>query len=339
VTGDLAAQFEWFAEQEVGASRSRLYRWLAQQTARDPELLALVENRRPGQRAPNLLFGAVHMLLLRGVDDPLADFYPTVRPDAEPEHDPFPQFRSFCLTHGMEIRRIVRTKLVQTNEVGRCTAILPVFGLEELRKSAVSLVEVGASAGLNLRFDRYRYEYDDGQRFGPAHGVVLPCAVVGPHAPPVPGAPPVIQGRVGIDLAPVRASDPEQALWLKALVWPDEADRMQRLEGALEIAARDHPDLRRGDALGMLPTLLPTLSAATVPVVVHTFTLFSFSEEERAALDAILADVGREVWRIGAEWYETERPELILTRYRKGFTDKRTLAYVDPHGAWIEWIV
>jgi hypothetical protein len=337
VTGEVVAQFVQFAEQECRGS-SRLYEWLAQHVAADPALLSLADGRRAGQRAPNLLFGAVHMLLLKGVDDPLADFYPTVRPGADPDGDPFPLFRAFCRAHTAEIRRLVRTKLGQTNEVGRCTALLPVYGLPELRRGKLTLVEVGASAGLNLRFDRYRYEYDDGQRFGPAGGVVLPCEVHGSFAPPVPKAPPRIEGRIGIDLNPLRASDPEHALWLRALVWPDEVDRMERLEGALAIAARDKADVRRGDALDLLPGLLPTLSADAIPVIVHTFTLFSFTPEQRAGLDAILTGAGRVIWRVAAESLKGDHPELTLTRYAKGYSETRTLSHVDPHGAWIEWL-
>lgn len=66
---DIAASFRWNAEHVLGDS-SLLYQKLAYRVADDADLLALAARAQPHQPPMNLLFGAVHYLLLRATDDP-----------------------------------------------------------------------------------------------------------------------------------------------------------------------------------------------------------------------------------------------------------------------------
>src|SRR4051794_3279610 len=99
----LAAVFERFAEFEC-AGHSRLYERLARGVAADAELLALAARARPGQPVPNLLFAAVHHLLLGGAAGDLSRFYPST--GGADDGDPVPAFRAFCRAHLQAIARL-----------------------------------------------------------------------------------------------------------------------------------------------------------------------------------------------------------------------------------------
>ena len=96
-------------------------------------------------------------------------------------------------------------------------------------------LDVGASAGLNLLFDRYEYVYDPGGAVGGPSPVRLECGTRG--SVPVPPSMPRVVQRCGLDRSPVDVHDAERRRWLEACVWPDQIDRFERLRAALDIAA------------------------------------------------------------------------------------------------------
>jgi hypothetical protein len=154
----LARTFHRFAELEC-LGMSALYESLCHSLAEDRDLLAIAADARPGQPVPNLFMAAVHWLLMKGAQHPLKDYYPDISPEMTAHGDPYPSFRSFCLEHSEEIVDLVSTRLVQTNVVRRCAVLLPAFAVAMGRDAGqpLSLVEIGASAGLNLLWDRYSY--------------------------------------------------------------------------------------------------------------------------------------------------------------------------------------
>ncbi|WP_251137352.1 DUF2332 family protein [Exiguobacterium sp. s150] len=82
-TSKLSQKFATFAERECRDS-SPLYESLSLHISQDDELLELCNVARDGQPVPNLLFGAVHYLLMQGYDHPLTDYYPSIVRDAKP---------------------------------------------------------------------------------------------------------------------------------------------------------------------------------------------------------------------------------------------------------------
>jgi hypothetical protein len=343
----LAQRFVRFADQECG-DYAPFYARLARGIARDPELLAIAAHTRSGQQAPNLLLAAVHDLLLRGADHALGAFYPSVAHlTAVPPGDPVPAFRSFCQDHRTALIALVSTRLVQTNEPQRCTVLLPAFAMVRHLADGMplALIEVGASAGLNLLFDRYGYDYGAGWSAGdPGSPIRFTCALRGEVRPPIPASMPLVAARVGLDLHPIHAADPEAIRWLRALVWPEHPARAALLQQVLALARREPPLLIAGDALTVLPQAIADAPADTAVCVFHTATLAHFPPEARARFRALIPELARQrdlFWLSSEGSGNSGRRGLyltILTAFQHGHLVECQLAYSHPHGAWLEWL-
>ncbi len=343
---DLATEFRWFGELESRGS-STLYERLALGVAEDEALLALAARGRPEQPAPNLLFAAVHFLLLGGARHDLAAFYPTVSEPAPGLGDPFPHFRRFCDEHGEAIAGLLRERRVQTNVVERCGLLLPAFGVIARRSGGkpLHLVEVGASAGLNLLWDRYWFDYGAGRQWGDAGSPLrVEVELRGGYEPPLPRGPIPIADRAGIDLNPVDVGDAEAVRWLRALVWPEERERMRRLDAAVALAQTDPPTMLKGDALELAGSVLAGAPRDRALCIYHSHTLNQFSSEARRRLADILAEAGaeRDLYWLSSEYHPTAdgeaRPTLTLVSFEGGEPREEVLAYCDHHGRWLEWL-
>ena len=337
----LARYYTLFASLETRQA-SPLYARLSTAVATDPELLALASHARKGQPVPNLLFAAVHFLLLKGTSHPLAAFYPSLSPTVELDADPYPYFRSFCLDFQEEIRQLLGTRLVQTNEVNRCVCLLPAFALaaSHAPEQPLSLIEIGTSAGLNLLWDRYSYDYGEGGRYGVLTSPVqLTCSLRGDHLPPLPAVLPEVVWRVGLDLRPINISDPEERLWLRALVWPENTDRAERLQQAFQLLEQNPPPILSGDALALLPTVLASVPQETTLCIFHSFTINQFPLEARTQFTQLLVEWGqkRPLFWISLESPKGATPELALTVERNNTAVKQILARCEAHGRWLQW--
>ncbi|MGD9891825.1 MAG: DUF2332 domain-containing protein [Dehalococcoidia bacterium] len=335
----LAQEFERFARQECG--ESPLYQRLAGAIARDPDLLRLAAHGDHGPK-PNLLLGAVHYVLMADARDPLAAFYPSVSVAPAPITDPVPAFRAFCLLYAKQIQELMQTRRVQTNEVARCAILLPGFALVAQRAAAPSLqlVEVGASAGLLLHWERYGYDYGDAWHVGRDREVVIPCEVRGTARPPFPDRLPSVRSRIGIDLHPIDLEDADQARWLQALVWPDQPERAGRLGRAVAVARQQPAPLIAGDATVVLPGLLSALPMAGELCLFHAHTLNQFAPDDRRRYVELLAEHSRRrsLYDLSLEYVSGDHPQMELRRFRDGaIVEQRTLARYDAHGRWVEW--
>jgi hypothetical protein len=337
----LAQRFERFARRECHVSP--LYERLSFGIAQDPELLGIAAHAQSGQPVPNLFLAAVHFLLLQDRQHPLAAFYPSLSPATPLAADPYPSFRSFCLEHRGRILELLSVRLVQTNEVRRCACLLPAFAVVAAHGHGrpLALVEIGASAGLNLLWDRYGYDYGTGRRYGdPRSPVQIACKLLSARRPPLPAEFPIIITRIGIDLNPIDVCDPDAALWLRALVWPDEVGRAGLLQQALQIAQQNPPRLLAGNALERLPEMLATIPEDQTLCVFHTHTMNQFPVEARAGLAALLTEhaVTRDLYRISIEWLGREHPRLECVAFEGSVKTESLLAHCGSHGEWLEWL-
>ncbi|WP_433391700.1 DUF2332 domain-containing protein [Micromonospora sp. KLBMP9576] len=291
---------------------SPTYERLSLAVSRDEELLALLAALPPARRQPNLLFGVVR-LLGGSVDDPAA-------------------FRDFTMANWPAVEAGLRTRATQTNEPGRCAVLLPVLAA---LPQPLALLEVGASAGLCLYPDRYAYRYGD-HAIG-AGEPVLDCAATGLTPP---DRLPEVVWRAGLDLNPLRVTEPADVAWLDALIWPEHAHRRARLRAAGTVAASDPPLLVRGDLVDDLPALAARAPAGATLVVFHTSVLYQVPVPRRVAF----ADVVR---RLPGHWISNESLDVLPhdalpqppdeALHNVLALDGRPLAWARPHGQAMTW--
>jgi len=336
----LADQFRDLATWAEGSDP--LYAHLCRHAADDPELLALAEAVPDGRQAPHLLLAAVHYRLDRTGGEPLARYYPSLT-DAprDPDADCYPAFREFCLDDADALERLLSTRRTQTNSVRRSAVLYPALARVAARVDGpLALVELGPSAGLNLCFDRYRYDYG-GRVLGAAGSPVTVESEVRSGEPPLPEQPPAIHSRVGIDLRPLDVTDPDDADWLRALVWPAHTERRELLGAALRVASESPPPLVEGDLLDDLPAVLDTIPADVPVCVFNTLVLYQVP----GSVCTALADLLRERmaqrplhWLTGApELSGGDSVTLEWVRQADGAVRRDPLADHDPHGAWLDW--
>ncbi|WP_433529319.1 DUF2332 domain-containing protein [Micromonospora sp. CA-263727] len=326
-----------------GFDSSPLYSRLLAVVADDEALLELAAQTRHGQQPTFALFGAVHYLLLRGESDPLAEYYPSVVGDRARPFDGHtgPAFTRFCEAYWGQIASIIGTRLVQTNHVQR--ALVTRVGLALLRRATsapVCVVEVGCSAGLNLRADRYAFTVEGatfGDRGSPVHlRVEVPGAALLPDLDRLPG----IAEVVGVDLDPPDLADEEDRAWLRALVWPENAHQAAQLQAALDATRADPPRVLRGNVIEVGPDVAAILPAGLPRLVVHTATRIHVPAEERPAFDAAVAAFGADGPMLHLA-LEDDRRIAPSGRPGVGLTatdaaGSRTIAVADGHLAWLE---
>lgn len=327
-----------------------LYAALCEGAAGDDELLDLLVDAAPGQWRPNLLLAAVHDLVLRHPDEPLSRLYPTVggRFDGS---DPLPLFGDFVAAHLDEVRRLIATRSTQTNEPNRCCLwqVAARVAAADIRDVPVVWVEVGASAGLNLGFDRYRFAFGD-TAFGDAESdVALACDLRGDRS--VLDVPmPSIVGRVGLDVAPVDLRDPAERRWLKACIWPEQPDRHARFDAAVAATLADPPTIVADDAVDGIADVVEGLPADVHVMIVNSWVMTYLARDRRTAFEAVVDELGRNrtITRVSAEaetvvdWVprlDVDEPQTVvgMRRWRRGERSESRVAHCHPHLRWLDW--
>lgn len=333
-----------FFADDARRTGSTLYSRISAGIGQDEELKELCARARVGQPHANMILGAVHFLLLRGNDHPLKKFYETIGGTTSAQlEDPFPAFRDFVSLNRSAVQALIESRVTNTNEVGRTALLHPGFrAIASKSASPLSLIEIGPSAGLNMIWDSYgvRYRRDNAVELSVNNSTALTidCALRGGKLPPG-GATPQVSGRVGLELNPVDLSYADDRDWLRALIWPDQTARLERLDRAIELFMSRRPEIRAGDALELLPDALAEIPANQTPCFYHTIAIYQFSREMKNALEDMLTVAGlrRPVWRLS---FEFDGALYILSeiRYSDGVREETRLASCHPHGTWLEWL-
>jgi hypothetical protein len=340
----LVAAFEAQA-QACAAAGSPLYGALLNGAAADLAAGGAVadvvadDDEEPYTSALALRFmGAVHRLVLEGRAPELAARYPTV--GGVPERsDPVPLLLATVAEHRAELRQRLPAG-VQTNEVGRSAVLVGGYARVAARCGLpLRLLEIGASAGLNLRFDHYHYDTGPGRFGDPTSPVRFQGVWEGD--PPDLSAPLQVAERRGCDRCPVDPTTEEGRITLLSYVWADQADRVARLEAAIEVARRVPASIERSDAAPWLEAHLAVPAPGTATVVAHTIVVQYLTPQGRRRVLAAIEAAGAGA-HDGAPvaWLRMEpageRAELRLTTWPGGHEE--LMASAGYHGRPIRWL-
>lgn len=308
---------------------SPLYAHLVELTAASPELMSVIQkiDHRP---PPNVYFAAIQFLLMNGASDDLAEFYESLVDTPRPFSEVGPSFTEFVLTHQAEIIRLANTRYTQTNESRRCVALMPAIMTSPFNRFHV--VDIGTSAGLNLAFDKYRYEIGD-VVWGPESPVLLQAEAKGdqPRTRPV-----EVGSRIGIDLNVVNPTDPDDRRWLDALIWPEHGERRARLRTALAVAGEVETEFVGGSVLDVLDTVLSDLPGHEPVVVMNSFALIQLDAGQREEVASIVesARAHRPVYRVSLEFIDKADDWARLEVGSE--LEMVELGTAHPHGEWID---
>lgn len=294
----LAQVYRHFGEVDA-AGTSPLYERVAVALSESDEALGAIEAAPVRKRHPTMILAALHDLALAGRAPALAAAYAAGDGDAAAAAAIDTLLHMTDSVVAVAVRRQTRT-----NETARCAVLYPAIA-EAARRvgaKAVGLVDVGVSAGLNLHVDRVGITYGNGRSLGdPSSPVQLSSSIVGDRPVPTRAMPEVV-ARVGVDLDPVDVTDPDDARWLRACLWPDQPERIARLEAELALAAAAPPLLLRGDPVEVVPDAVARVPADALPVVTTTWALSRFPLERRLRFLQRLDDAaGRAVAWVSAE--------------------------------------
>ena len=290
---------------------------------------------------PLRVMGAIHRIVLDGRAAELAAHYPSAGGRFEPERA-WRALLEVARLHGDEIRGSLGAN-VQTNEVLRSAALLGGF-LRIARETGapLRLREIGSSAGLNLVWDRYRYELGP-HRWGDPRARLLLRSEWSGAAPDL-STPVRVESRAGCDVAPIDLSDPAARRRLESFVWPEQTDRLALLRAALETVSEDPPRVDAMAAGAWLARELAEPARGEATVVFHSVVWWYIPKDEQERITREMEAAGeRASARAPLAWLRMEGSdptplgaELRLRSWPGG--EDRRLARVHWHGRAIEWL-
>ncbi len=280
---------------------------------------------------PLRLMGGVHRLVLQGRVPQLEPHYPSVGGDGD-ARAAWPAFRDALREHRQEIRQLV-ARGCQTNEVGRSAALLGGF-LEVAHRTRLPLriLEIGASAGLNLRWDRYRYESAEGG-WGDEHSPVRFVHFF--DVPPSLGRTAEVVERKGCDLEPIDPTSDDGALSLRSFIWSDQLGRLSRLDGAIEVARAMPLDVERMDAATFLERELDEPWPDMATVVYHSVFVQYLTEGSRRRITAAIDRAVSRATPDAPVYHLRMEPDAATFEVKLG---DELLATSKPHGTGVRWM-
>ena len=286
---------------------------------------------------PLRFMGGLHALARSGKDEELTALF-TGRVPAD---EAAPALERAMAAHGAALLPWLDGP-PQTNEPGRSAALM--LGLMEIAQRhgpRIEVLEIGSSAGLNLLIGRYAFDLG-GVRVGAAGApVVLAPEWTGPAPEQV--AVEVVSAR-GCDVAPMDATDPAVEARLSAYVWPEQPERMDRLQAAIGMVREHGVQLERADAADWLEARLAEPQAAGVTRVLMHSVVWQYLPEDsaRRVRAAMLAAGERATPERPLGWVMMEpnravAHQVIRVMSWPGHAEPEVLGVSHAHAAWIRY--
>lgn len=303
----------------------------------------LLADVRPGRgdAAALRFLAALHRLVLDRHAPALALHYPSVggTPDLRQIGD---VMVATVADHADTLPALV-AQPCQTNEVGRAAGL--VVGMLDVAARTglpLSLREVGSSAGLHLRLDRFGYAVPNGDggvhRLGPSDAELV---FRDRYRAPLPGDPRslfAVADRRGCDLHPIDPTTPDGRAQLSASVWCDQTERFARLGAALRTAQRVPAVIDAASAAPWVGDQLAERTPGAVTVVFHSVVQEYLDRGERAALFTAIEQAGATatadapVAHVRLEPVSTLRHHGVHVRLWPHAPEERLLATCGAHG-------
>lgn len=254
------------------------------------------------------LAGAAHAAVLTGRDPVLAALYPARDPNWRMS-EVWPAVQALFARDHDWVRSFIGSA-PQTNETRRSIVLLACFlHIAQTWRGPIDMLELGASAGLNLHWDKFAYRLK-GWSWGADSPVIVDTDWHGP-SPPL-SAHVHIRRRAACDLNPLDINDEEQRLRLKSYIWPDQPDRLARFEGAVTLARANNVRVERADAAEWIATQLAARADDAATVIYHSvFLQYPPREARKAIMAAIEAAGARATSRAPVAWVRME-PEGLF---------------------------
>lgn len=350
-TGDARADLISQIEIDAGiaaASPSPFYEVLLRRMAGDVraggptwELLEPYAEEEATEFFPFRALAGVHAEVLSGARPELAAHYPSAGGDGDADAA-WPLFQAAFAARDAEVLADLAHPL-QTNETSRCGALVGGFcEVAALTSRPLRILELGASAGLNLHFDRYRYE-GGGMAFGPPDSPVRFSEYWEPGTPRLDAAVEVAERR-GCDLSPIDPTTAQGRLLLESCVWPDEAERFATLRAAITIAAARPVAVDTASADDWIADQLQEQARGLATVVYHSIFWDYPPAEVRDRMERTIREAGeRATEDAPLAWlsYEegTEEPSVVELRLRMWpGGDERLLGTGRHHRHTVHWV-
>lgn len=241
----------------------------------------------------------------------------------------------FCQRRKADIIHLLQSRIVQTNSINRAAYLMPLASARFAGSSALNVVDIGTSSGLTMNFDRYGYHYGHHGQFGQSP-VRISSEIVDGQLPAFDRIIPLNRS-IGIDQNPLDLSRPEEATWLKALIWPDLRERFERMQAAIDLAAGAGLELHQASDSAAFRCIIQSLPPEEPLLVYHTDVRYQFQGTERQDFRAMLDQLARERQFDYRADYPSQGVLLEWTSYREGRKKTQLLGETNGHARWIKW--